>query len=82
MVFLIFLFLTISGEDGLIRLVQLKSKEAQLKKDNLSLLEENLKTYQEIERLKSKRFIEQKSRTSLGMVKENEVVFVIDEDSL
>ena len=76
-VFISFIVLTVWGKDGLIELMALRQKRDSLKIANYKLLRENLVLSDEINRLKFKPYVEQKARTDLGFVRDNETVFVI-----
>lgn len=78
-IFIVFIFFsfTIWGEDGLMRLWELKDIRNQISKENKNTLLENLASLQEIENLKESRYVEQIARSELGMIREDEVILVI-----
>ena len=78
-IFFIFIFLTVWGENGILRLVELKRIKENVVSDNGALLRQNLAFVQEIEKLKDSRFVEQRARTDLGMVRASETVFIVKE---
>ena len=77
----IFFVITIWGDNGLKELWQLKQKKETLAKSNLELLHQNWLYYEEIKRLSDPKNLEQAARTELGMVRENETVYVIEQGS-
>ena len=76
-VFLSFFIVTVWGNDGLMRLVELKNMRDVFAVSNLNLLHENLFFKQSINRLHQAKYLEQKSRSDLGLVRPNEHVFII-----
>jgi cell division protein FtsB len=75
-VFLIMGFVTFFGENGILRLLQLKKEFARIKEANVRMEEENRRLKEEVNRLQSeKRTIEEIARGELGMVKEGEVIY-------
>lgn len=80
-VFLTFFYLTLWGENGLLRLVRLYRVKAKMIEANNSLLLQNLEYLQKIRHLKEVKYIEQTARTDLGFVRPNEVVYVFDAEN-
>lgn len=78
-IFIAFFFLTVWGENGVLRLVELRRIKAGIESGNTDVLRENLLFVQQIEKLKDAPYVEQKARSNLGMVRDNETVFVISE---
>lgn len=78
---IIFLVITIWGDNGLKELWQLKQKKEVLAKTNLALLHQNWLHYEEIKRLNNPKNLEQVARTELGMVRPNETVYVVEDRS-
>jgi len=77
LVFIVFFFVTIWGKDGLIDLMALKKQRAKIAQSNYYLLKENLLYLEEIDKLKQARFVEQNARSDMGMVRSNEIVYVV-----
>lgn len=78
-IFVAFFFLTVWGENGVLRLVELRRIKAGIESENTDILRENLLFVQQIDKLKDAPYVEQKARSSLGLVRDNETVFVISE---
>ncbi|MCP5464123.1 MAG: septum formation initiator family protein [Deltaproteobacteria bacterium] len=76
-VFVLFFFVTVWGDGGLVELYGLKQQRDKIVASNRQLLQENLLRLQEIQKLKESRFVEQKARSDLGMIRKDEIVFVI-----
>lgn len=76
-VFCMFVFLTVWGDDGLMKLVDLKTQKKNFSQQNVEILQQNLMRVEEIEKLKSARYLKQIARSELGLVKPDEVVFII-----
>lgn len=64
------------GEDGLLRLLELKQLRNQIAEENKSMLLENLSYTQEIANLKKTTTIEQVARSELGMIRDDEVILL------
>ncbi|MBI4411570.1 MAG: septum formation initiator family protein [Deltaproteobacteria bacterium] len=77
-IFVGFLVFTVTGRDGLIRLIQLKHLKQELAAKNEALLRTNIALRQEQKNLKDLRVIEYLARKSLGLVYPDETVFVFD----
>ncbi|MBF0104981.1 MAG: septum formation initiator family protein [Deltaproteobacteria bacterium] len=77
MALVVFIYVTVWGKDGLTELVQLKKKKNDIVAKNNQLLKENLLFTEEIEELKNARYVEQKARSNLGMIRENELVYIV-----
>lgn len=77
-VFLGFVFITVWGQDGLIDLMRLSGQKDRIVTKNNQLLHENLMLLNQIESLNQERVLEQTIRSELGLIKPNELVFVID----
>lgn len=78
LIFFGFLVFTVTGQDGLVRLVQLRQLKQELAAKNGALLHKNIALRQEQKNLKDLGVIEHLARKSLGLVYADEVVFVID----
>lgn len=76
-VFCAFVFLTVWGDDGLMKLVTLRAQKQKLSQRNVELLQENLLYLEEIEKLQQPRYVEQIVRNELGLVKNGETVYII-----
>lgn len=81
--FILFMFTTytIWGEDGLMRLWELKDVRNQIAEENKNVLLQNLSQIEEIQKLKESHYVEQVARSELGMIREDEVILVIAEDN-
>lgn len=76
MLVLLFSVLTVTGEDGLLRLMELKKVKAHLEEENRKLLERNLAYRQEIKSLYQMSAIEARARESMGWVYQDEIIYV------
>ena len=72
--------MTLWGENGLFRLVELNRLKTEILHEKQRVLEENLVHFQEIQRLKKLKYIEQQARSDMGYLLENETLFVIPEN--
>jgi len=79
-IFVIFFIMTLWGENGLFRLVELNRLKTEILHEKQRVLEENLVHFQEIQRLKKLKYIEQQARSDMGYLLENETLFVIPEN--
>ncbi len=73
---MVFSVLTVTGEDGILRLMELKRMESKLQSENRALLERNLAYRQEIKSLYQMPSIEARARESLGWVHPDEIIYV------
>ena len=80
-IFFSFIVVTISGEEGLLRLIQLKSLKENLIHQNKTLLQENLYYRKKIKSLHHLASIEKQAKKSLGLVHENEIVFILEKQN-
>ena len=76
-IFVGFIFVTLWGENGILKLIQLNQTKSALKTENNRLLHQNFEFVQEIKRQKDLFYIEQKARSHLGMVRDNERVYIV-----
>ena len=72
-----FFVVTVWGKDGLLHLMELKKTRETLIQSNHELTKSSFLLLEEIEKLKQNAYIAQKARSEMGMVKENEVVFIV-----
>lgn len=77
LIFFLFAFFTIGGEDGLIHLVQLKQTRDDFIQKNRALLSQNLSYQQEISKLRDLNYIEKRARKALGLVRSDETVYLL-----
>ncbi|EKD42560.1 MAG: hypothetical protein ACD_73C00105G0002 [uncultured bacterium] len=75
-IILVFAILTITGDDGILRLMKLQKVKADMEKENRTLLEQNLAYRQDIKSLYQIPSIEARARESLGWVYPDEVIYV------
>lgn len=75
-IFFAFLIFTISGQEGMLRLLSLKKTRDELISKNKQLLTENLSLRQQQTNLYNLKTIEHTARESLGLVYPGEIVFV------
>lgn len=75
--FVVFFVFTVWGKEGLVRLMELKKTRAEMILSNHELIKSNFLLLEEIEKLKQADYMEQKARSEMGMVRENEVVFIV-----
>lgn len=79
LVFVAFLGMTVWGDEGLLHLIRLNRMRSEILSENQRLLKENLFYLEDIRSAKSVRYQEQKARSELGMIRQNETVFVVPE---
>lgn len=77
-IFFAFAGFTISGEEGLVSLYQLKKTKSELIEKNTELIKENLAHRQEQKSLYQLKTIEHKAHQSLGLVYPDETVYIIN----
>lgn len=70
---------TVVGQDGLLRLWELSVDRDRIRSENHRVLLDNLRLTEEIHRLKQPRVIEQRARSDMGLVRPDEVVYVLPE---
>lgn len=75
--FVVFFVVTVWGKDGLLHLMALKKTRDKIIASNHQLIQSNFFLLEEIQKSKEQSYIEQRARSDLGMVKDNEVVFII-----
>lgn len=75
--FALFFVFTVWGKEGLVHLMELKKTRAEMILSNHELIKSNFLLLEEIERLKQADYMEQKARSEMGMVRDNEVVFIV-----
>lgn len=76
-VFIAFFVMTVWGQGGLFDLYSLHTQRQALIENNRNLRFTNLTRLNEIERLKSLKYLEQTAREDLGMIRQNETVYVV-----
>lgn len=79
LVFLGFALFTIYGQDGLLRLFELKTMRDDLHAKNNALMIENFQLFQKRKSLYDLNTIEKEAKASLGLVGEGEVVIILSE---
>lgn len=75
--FVVFFVFTVWGKEGLVHLIALRKTRAEMILSNHELTKSNFLLLEEIEKLKQADYMEQKARSEMGMVRENEVVFIV-----
>lgn len=75
-----FLAFMLWGDSGLKKLWGLKQKKETIAQENQKLIKENWLLLEEIKRLNDPKFLEQRARSEMGMVRKNETVYVIEEN--
>ena len=84
LLFVLFFFLvlgcfTVFGENGIFHFLRLQKELTQIKEANLKMEEENQRLREEVRWLKyEKRYIEEIARKELGMVQEEELIYLFD----
>lgn len=71
--------MTLWGENGLFRLIELNRLKTEILHEKQRILGENLSFSQEVETLKTLKYIEQRARSDMGYIHENETVFVVSD---
>lgn len=75
-----FLAFSVWGDDGLLRLLELKNLRDQIAEENKDMLMNNLAQTQEILNLNKTTTIEQVARSELGMIRQDEVILVFPKE--
>ena len=78
LIVVIFLGITFRGEQGIAHMFALQKEKERLIAAQHNLLQENLLLSLEIKRIKAGEGIEKLAKSNLGLIHENEVVFVMN----
>jgi len=78
-IIVLFCGFAIWGDDGLLRLWQLKELKNQIVSENKNILMENFSYMQQVESLKNPSFIERWAKSALGMIRQDEIILVFPE---
>ncbi len=74
-------YFALFGEKGVIKIVQLKRQLNRIVNDTSQMREENKRLREEIRRLREDpRYLESVARRDLGLIKENEVLFIFENE--
>lgn len=76
-VFLAFFVVTVWGQGGLVDLYQLSMQRKALLWRNREFMTQNLLSLQELEHLKTFKYLEQSARHHLGLVRPDETVYLV-----
>jgi cell division protein FtsB len=79
LIFFLFFVVTVWGENGLLRLIELKRMTKNVASGNEAILRDNLLHVLEIGKLKNTSYVEERARTDLGLIRDSETVFVVPE---
>lgn len=79
-IFVVFVVILLSGDQGLFHLIKLKNKKADLIEENRQLQFENLKLKMEIKALDDIDYLEKEIRKTLPLAYENEIIYVLPEN--
>jgi cell division protein FtsB len=72
-------YFTLFGEKGVIKILQLRRERDRILADVTRIQEENKMLQEEIRRLREDpRYIESVARKDLGLIKENEILFIFE----
>lgn len=74
-----FFVMTVWGKDGLVELYNLSQAKNRVAQTNQNLLQDNLLVLGQIKKMKDKSYVEQRIKSELGLIREDEIVFVIPE---
>jgi cell division protein FtsB len=75
-------YFSLFGEKGLIKIIQLRRERDRIVADVGRMEEENKKLQEEIKRLREdSRYLESVARRDLGLVKENEILFIFEDEA-
>lgn len=70
------------GEKGVIKIIRLKRERDRIIADVSRMQEENTRLQEEIRRLREDpRYLESVARRDLGLIKENEILFIFEEET-
>ncbi|OGP81405.1 MAG: hypothetical protein A2Z08_03000 [Deltaproteobacteria bacterium RBG_16_54_11] len=75
-------YFTLFGEKGLIKIIQLRRERDRIIADVSRMQEENKRLQEEIKRLREdSRYLESVARRDLGLIKENEILFIFEDEA-
>jgi cell division protein FtsB len=75
-------YFSLFGEKGLIKIIQLRRERDRIIADVSRMDEENKRLQEEIKRLREdSRYLESVARRDLGLIKENEILFIFEEEA-
>jgi cell division protein FtsB len=75
-------YFSLFGEKGLIKIIQLRRERDRIIADVSRMEEENKRLQEEIKRLREdSRYLESVARRDLGLIKENEILFIFEDDA-
>jgi cell division protein FtsB len=75
-------YFSLFGEKGLIKIIQLRRERDRIIADVSRMEEENKRLQEEIKRLREdSRYLESVARRDLGLIKENEILFIFEEEA-
>ncbi|MBU0505035.1 MAG: septum formation initiator family protein [bacterium] len=80
LVFVSFFAVTVWGRGGLLELKSLTDKRDTVGRTNQMLLKQNLFFLEEIHELQKLSYVEQRARTDLSLVRDDEIVFVVEKE--
>jgi cell division protein FtsB len=73
-------FFTLFGEKGIVKIIQLRRERDRILADVNRIQEDNKRLQEEIRRLREdSRYLESVARRDLGLIKENEILFIFEE---
>jgi cell division protein FtsB len=73
-------YFALFGEKGVIKIIRLKQERDRIIADVNRMQEENKRLQEEIRRLREdSRYLESVARRDLGLIKENEILFIFEE---
>jgi len=75
-------YFSLFGEKGLIKIIQLRRERDRIIADVSRMEEENKRLQEEIKRLRDdSRYLESVARRDLGLIKENEILFIFEDEA-
>jgi cell division protein FtsB len=76
-------YFALFGEKGVIKIIRLRRERDRIIVDVSRMQEENKRLQEEIRRLREdSRYLESVARRDLGLIKENEILFIFEDESV
>ena len=76
-------YFIIFGEKGVIRIIQLEQERHRITREGSLIKKDNKKLKEEIRRLREDpKYLESVARRDLGLIKENEILFIFEDEEI
>jgi len=76
-------YFALFGEKGVVKIIQLRQERDRILSDVSQMREENKRFKEEIRRLREDpRYLESVARRDLGLIKENEILFIFEDEGV